>query len=51
MVKLYTTKQSCYVLVFVGDFLVKKSHQKTQNKTTSPYNLWGGGFLWVFADG
>ena len=51
MVKLYTTKQSWYVLVFIGDFLVRKSRQKTQNKTTSPNNLWGGVFLWVFADG
>ena len=45
MVKLYTTKQSWYVLVFVGDFLVRKSRHKTQNKIPFPKQIMGRGIL------
>ena len=45
MVKLCATKQSRYVLVFVGDFLVRKSRQKTQNKIPFPKQSMGRGIL------
>lgn len=51
MVKLYTTKQSWYVLVFVGDFFSKEISSENSKQNPFPYNLWGGVFLWVFADG
>lgn len=45
MVKLYTTKQSWYVLVFIGNFLVRKSHHKTQNKIPLPKTNYGEGYF------
>ena len=45
MVKLYTTKQSWYVLVFVGDLFSKEISSENSKQNTPPKTNYGEGYF------
>lgn len=48
MVKLYTTKQSWYVLVFVGDFFSKEISSENSKQNTLPQTIDGEGYFYGY---